>query len=59
MLPLTLLVMVPFAAVYYLMLVYAPRQLAVDDGGPVAWAFRFLVFLAVEVLTVSWLAMAA
>jgi hypothetical protein len=58
-LPSTLVVMVPFAAVYYLMLVYAPRQLAVADGGPVAWLVRFLVFLAVEVLTVSWLAMAA
>ena len=55
-LPSTLVVMVPFAAVYYLMLVYAPRQLAVTDGGPVAWLVRFLVFLTVEVLTVSWLA---
>jgi len=58
-LPQLLVVMVPFAAVYYLMLVYAPRQLAVADGGPVTWLVRFAVFLVVEIVAVSVLAATA
>jgi hypothetical protein len=55
-LPPVLGVMLAFCGVYYLMLVYAPRQLAVADGGMVAWLVRFAVFLAAEIVTVSWLA---
>jgi hypothetical protein len=55
-LPPVLGVMLAFCGVYYLMLVYAPRQLAVADGGLVAWLVRFAVFVAAEIVTVSWLA---
>ncbi len=55
-LPPVLGVLLAFCGVYYLMLVYAPRQLAVADGGVVAWLVRFAVFLAAEIVTVSWLA---
>lgn len=55
-LPPVLGVMLAFCGVYYLMLVYAPRQLAVADGGVVAWLVRFAVFLAAEIVTASWLA---
>lgn len=58
-LPPVLGVLLAFCGVYYLMLVYAPRQLAVADGGLVAWAVRFLVFVAAEIVTVSWLAATA
>jgi hypothetical protein len=33
------------AAVYYAMLVYAPRQVAEREGGPLEWAARFALFL--------------
>ena len=58
-LPPVLGVLLAFCGVYYLMLVYAPRQLAVADGGLVAWAVRFAVFVAAEIVTVSWLAATA
>jgi hypothetical protein len=58
-LPPVLGVMLAFCGVYYLMLVYAPRQLAVADGGVIAWLVRFAVFLAAEIVTVSWLAATA
>ncbi|HTS14763.1 MAG TPA: hypothetical protein VMH24_03790 [Candidatus Sulfotelmatobacter sp.] len=58
-LPWAIGVMAVFAGVYYVMLVYAPRQLAVADGGTIAWLVRFLVFLAVEIAAASWLAATA
>ncbi len=58
-LPPVLGVLLAFCGVYYLMLVYAPRQLAVADGGLVAWVVRFAVFVAAEIVTVSWLAATA
>jgi hypothetical protein len=58
-LPPVLGVLLAFCGVYYLMLVYAPRQLAVADGGLVAWVVRFAVFVAAEIITISWLAATA
>ena len=42
-------VLVAFCGVYYVMLVYAPRQLAQPEGGAVAWLARFGVFVLAEV----------
>lgn len=35
-----------FSAVYYTMLVYAPRQIAEREGGFVTWVLRYLLFVA-------------
>ena len=35
----------PSRAVYYAMLIFAPRQVAEPEGGPVTWLLRFGVFL--------------
>jgi hypothetical protein len=43
------------AAVYYAMLVYAPRQIAEREGGPLAWFARYVLFLASLVLGFGWL----
>ncbi len=43
------------AAVYYAMLVYAPRQIAEREGGPLAWAARYALFLASIGLGFGWL----
>lgn len=46
---LTLLAMavaVSGVAIFYVMLIYAPRQLAEREGTPIGWIVRFLVFLA-------------
>ncbi len=45
-----------FSAVYYAMLVYAPRQVAEREGGPVAWIARYGLFAASVLLGTSWLA---
>ena len=44
-----------FSAVYYAMLVYAPRQVAESEGGPLTWLVRYAVFLASVVVGISWL----
>jgi hypothetical protein len=44
-----------FSAVYYAMLVYAPRQVAEPEGGPVTWLVRYGIFLASVVVGVAWL----
>jgi hypothetical protein len=44
-----------FAAVYYAMLIYAPRQIAEREGGPLVWIARFALFLASVVLGFGWL----
>jgi len=44
-----------FSAVYYAMLVYAPRQVAEPEGGPVTWLFRYGIFLVSVVVGVAWL----
>lgn len=35
-----------FSAVYYAMLIYAPRQVAEPEGGPLTWLTRYGLFLA-------------
>ncbi len=49
------LFLVAFSAVYYAMLVFAPRQVAAPEGGPIAWLVRYGVFLAGVVFGVGWL----
>jgi hypothetical protein len=44
-----------FSAVYYAMLVYAPRQVAEPEGGPVTWLVRYGIFLASVVVGIAWL----
>jgi hypothetical protein len=44
-----------FAGVYYAMLIYAPRQVAEREGGPLSWAARFGTFLAGTLLGLTWL----
>jgi hypothetical protein len=43
------------AAVYYAMLVFAPRQIADREGGPAVWLFRFGLFMAGLLLGFGWL----
>ncbi len=43
------------AAVYYAMLVYAPRQVAEREGGPLEWLVRFGLFFAGIVFGFGWL----
>jgi hypothetical protein len=43
-----------FCGVYYVMLVYAPRQIAEREGGLMAWLLRFGLFLAGTVLGLGW-----
>ena len=44
-----------FSAVYYAMLIYAPRQVAESEGGPVTWILRYLLFVASTLLGATWL----
>ncbi len=43
------------SAVYYAMLVAAPRQVAEREGGIVAWAVRYLLFAAGVTFGIAWL----
>ena len=43
-----------FSAVYYAMLVYAPRQVAERDGGVVTWLVRYALFVAGVVAGLAW-----
>ena len=43
------------SAIYYAMLVYAPRQVADRDGGPVAWLVRYALFAASVAFGAGWL----
>lgn len=45
-----------FAAVYYTMLIYAPRQVAESEGTPRSWILRFVLFLAGTAFGLGWLA---
>ncbi len=47
--------LVAFSAVYYAMLIYAPRQIAEREGGWLEWALRYLAFVASIVLGIGWL----
>lgn len=48
-------VLAVFSAVYYAMLIYAPRQVAEPEGGPLAWLTRYALFLAGVIIGVVWL----
>ena len=48
-----------FSAVYYAMLIYAPRQVAEPEGGLLEWVLRYVVFLASILLGLGWLAAVA
>ena len=48
-----------FAAVYYAMLIYAPRQIVEREGGPLVWLARFTLFLASVGLGLGWLSLLA
>ncbi len=43
-----------FSAVYYAMLVFAPRQVAERDGGVVTWVFRYALFVAGVAAGLAW-----
>ncbi len=47
--------LVAFSAVFYAMLVYAPRQVADREGGAVAWLIRYGLFGASIALGAGWL----
>ncbi len=46
--------LVAFSAVYYAMLIYAPRQVAEREGGLLAWGLRYLMFLGGIALGAGW-----
>jgi len=37
------------------MLIYAPRQVAEPEGGPVTWLVRYGIFLTSVIIGVAWL----
>jgi hypothetical protein len=43
-----------FSAVYYAMLVYAPRQVAEREGGLVTWLLRYALFVAGVIFGLAW-----
>jgi hypothetical protein len=45
------------AAVCYAMLIYAPRQIADREGGPIQWLARFALFVASVAVGVGWLSL--
>ncbi len=48
-----------FSAVYYAMLVFAPRQVAEREGGPPAWIGRYLLFVGSVAFGTGWLLLLA
>ena len=40
--------------IFYVMLVFAPRQVAEREGSLLNWAFRFLVFLLALTIGTTW-----
>ena len=48
-------ILAAFSAVYYAMLIYAPRQVAEPEGGPVTWLVRYAIFLTSVIVGVAWL----
>jgi hypothetical protein len=52
---LVLLFLLAFSAVYYAMLVYAPRQIAEREGGAVVWVLRYGAFVISIALGIGWL----
>jgi hypothetical protein len=52
---LALFFLLAFSAVYYAMLVYAPRQIADREGGLVVWVLRYAAFVVSIALGIGWL----
>jgi hypothetical protein len=52
---LLLLFLVAFSAIYYAMLIYAPRQIAEREGGVVEWLLRYATFAVSIALGIGWL----
>ena len=50
-----ILFLIAFSAVYYAMLIYAPRQIADREGGRVEWLLRYLAFAVSVALGIGWL----
>lgn len=48
-------VVVAFSGIYYAMLIYAPRQVAEPEGGPLTWLVRYGLFLASVTVGAAWL----
>jgi len=46
---------VAFSAIYYAMLIYAPRQIAEREGGVVEWLLRYATFAVSIALGIGWL----
>jgi hypothetical protein len=46
--------LIAFSGVYYVMLIFAPRQVAEREGGLVTWLFRYLLFAAGVVAGLEW-----
>ncbi len=53
--PTALLFFAAFSGVYYAMLIYAPRQAADPEGGPVAWIVRYVAFGISVIFGIGWL----
>jgi hypothetical protein len=47
--------LVAFSSIYYAMLIFAPRQVAEPEGGPLSWVARYGIFLAGVLLGFTWL----
>jgi hypothetical protein len=50
-----LLFLAAFSAVYYAMLIYAPRQIAEREGGTVEWVLRYAGFVVSIAFGIGWL----
>jgi hypothetical protein len=50
-----LLFLAAFSAIYFAMLIYAPRQIAEREGGWVEWPLRYAAFVASIALGIGWL----
>ncbi len=46
--------LVAFSGVFYVMLIFAPRQVAEREGGLVTWLFRYVLFAAGVVAGLAW-----
>ncbi len=48
------LALLAFSAVYYAMLIYAPRQIADGKANPLAWLARYALFVASVLFGLGW-----
>ncbi|HEX7490849.1 MAG TPA: hypothetical protein VF337_03995, partial [Candidatus Limnocylindrales bacterium] len=52
---LALVVLIVASAIYYAMLIYAPRQIVEQEGTPLIWLRRYGLFVVSVVLGIAWL----